>query len=501
MKPLRGQPLARLGRCLDAANAARLQLAADPENSRPRSDYNFAVARIVETIEDAKLTPWEGPLSCKSAGPGNWSFSLKPPDPRPEYHPWNFHFLAADRYTFKGKLVSDHQATDGLGAPMIVIGKDMDFTKSDPFAQGKNIYYGFTAIILFDDRRCKLVAIDPLEQGTVSLDKHRYLLASDFQAPLALAMAQSSPRKMGLSKMFKPDKYEHSARLARLQVYNPDKIPVIFIHGLGDSQATWTPMIDFLRHDQTLRDRYQFWIFSYPTGLPYALPAASLRRQLDRMKDRYPNHKNVVIVAHSLGGNIARLFLSDSGMTLWDTYFDRPPEEIPFHDETRRLVVEMLIFKARSDVSRIIFASASLRGSNSATGFWGRLGAKLIGNPIAEETATGEALTYVRPEIRALGRKHLPNSIDLLDPESLFLKTVNNLPIKSGIPYHSIIGDRGKGGNLDHTKPVSTDGIVPYWSSHLDGALSERIIPSEHWSILHPLGMEEVKRILLEYTD
>ena len=56
-----------------------------------------------------------------------------------------------------------------------------------------------------------------------------------------------------------------------------------------------------------------------------------------------------------------------------------------------------------------------------------------------------------------------------------------------------------EGGNLDHAKPVSTDGIVPYWSSHLDGARSELVIPSEHWSILHPQGMAEVKRILLKY--
>jgi hypothetical protein len=46
---------------------------------------------------------------------------------------------------------------------------------------------------------------------------------------------------------------------------------------------------------------------------------------------------------------------------------------------------------------------------------------------------------------------------------------------------------------------MSTDGIVPYWSSHLDGAQSELIIPSDHWTNHHPLGIEEVKRILLEH--
>jgi hypothetical protein len=68
-----------------------------------------------------------------------------------------------------------------------------------------------------------------------------------------------------------------------------------------------------------------------------------------------------------------------------------------------------------------------------------------------------------------------------------------------GIPYHSIIGDRGKGGNRDRTKPVSTDGIVPYWSSHQDGAVSEVIIPSGHWSNQHPAGIAEAKRILRQH--
>jgi hypothetical protein len=67
------------------------------------------------------------------------------------------------------------------------------------------------------------------------------------------------------------------------------------------------------------------------------------------------------------------------------------------------------------------------------------------------------------------------------------------------VPFHSLIGDRGKGGFLDHRKPTSSDGVVPYWSSHLQGARSEKIIPSGHWTQVHPLGMAEIRRILLEH--
>ncbi len=97
----------------------------------------------------------------------------------------------------------------------------------------------------------------------------------------------------------------------------------------------------------------------------------------------------------------------------------------------------------------------------------------------------------------------MPNSIDMLNPKNRFVTTLAEIPLTPGIPYHTIIGDRGKGGSLSHEPPVDTcgppvssDGIVPYWSSHLDGAQSELIIPSHHWTNQHPLGIAEVDRIL-----
>jgi hypothetical protein len=61
------------------------------------------------------------------------------------------------------------------------------------------------------------------------------------------------------------------------------------------------------------------------------------------------------------------------------------------------------------------------------------------------------------------------------------------------VPYHSIIGDRGRGDT-----PNSSDGVVPYWSSHLDGAQSEKIVPSGHGAEHSPEAITEVLRILRE---
>ena len=71
------------------------------------------------------------------------------------------------------------------------------------------------------------------------------------------------------------------------------------------------------------------------------------------------------------------------------------------------------------------------------------------------------------------------------------MKSVNAIPIAPGVPYHTIYGDRGRG-----DAPKSSDGIVPYWSSHLDGAQSELAVPSGHSAHQNPQAIEEVRRIL-----
>ena len=89
-------------------------------------------------------------------------------------------------------------------------------------------------------------------------------------------------------------------------------------------------------------------------------------------------------------------------------------------------------------------------------------------------------------------RMHFPTSIDTLSPNNRFVRALNNLPIADRIPYHSIMGDRGRGDT-----PNSSDGVVAYRSSHLDGAQSERIVSSDHGAHQNKEGIEEVHRILL----
>ena len=62
------------------------------------------------------------------------------------------------------------------------------------------------------------------------------------------------------------------------------------------------------------------------------------------------------------------------------------------------------------------------------------------------------------------------------------------------MPYHSVIGNRKEAGI-----PGGSDGSVPYASSHLDGAVSELVVKSDHSAQQNPLAIREIRRILLEH--
>lgn len=494
-------PVAQIGRYLNAASLAASRLEVRPDHPQARLDYNFAIGRIFEIIHEAQLEPWKEPLQCPGLD-GDWIFTVKP-EGKSAYDPSQFRVRPADRFEFKGRLVKERSVKEGLGAPMVATSREgIDFTKTDRFIMGNRLYYGMTVVLDFKGNRCTARYLDPLSVENVTLGGHEYPLAADFTAPIGMALAELKPRKVELERLIRPDRFAGTSRLARLQPYDPNKIPVLCIHGLGDSQATWSPMIAALRADPVVRQNYQFWFYSYPTGYPYPMMAADLRKELDQMTKTYPGHKKWVVIGHSMGGMIARELITTSGMKIWNAYFEVPPAKLPISKEGRDLLTHTLIFKARHDISRVIFTSASLRGSDMAAGFLGKLGKKIIGNSLAAlgtEEDTMTAVSLAKPGAEGEPILAMPNSIDALDPSNRFLLTINDIPPDRGIPYHSIIGDRGKGGNLDRTKPVSTDGLVPYWSSHIDGAESEIIIPSGHWSNQHPLAIAEVRRILMQH--
>lgn len=498
----RSHPQAALGKLLAAADDAVQQLERNAHDEAARDAYNFAVARVFETIRSAKLDPWTKPLRVPAPG-GDYVLTSRPPK-RKVADPSLYEFTPADQFDVKGTYVTERTMKPGVGAPLVAVGKDMRQDAAQLFAPART-YYGVTAVLHFEPgrdatgaRRVIVAFEDPLAVETTSLDGGKFPLAADFTVPLAVMLARENPKKLEIARVLRPEKYAATAHIVRLQPYDPNKTVVIVTHGLMDSPATWTPMINSLRGDPFIRQHYQFWFYSYPSGYPYPYSAAILREQLDAVEKRFPLRKPIVLIGHSMGSLISRLMITDSGDKLWMGTFGKPPSQTHFSPQTQKMLEEALIFKHRPEVGRVIFISGPHRGAEMATGWVGRLASRLIKAPVTFLKISSEISQSMAQDSTVLRLNSVPNSVDTLAPNNRFVKLINTVPLTPGIPYHSIIGDRGKGGNKDHTPPESTDGIVPYWSSHLEGAQSELVVPSNHSAHQNPQAIAEVRRILRE---
>jgi len=251
-------------------------------------------------------------------------------------------------------------------------------------------------------------------------------------------------------------------------------------------------MIDSLRDDPWIRKHYQFWFYSYPSGYPYPYAAALFRQDLDGIKRAFPKKKRIVLIGHSMGGMICRLMITDAGDKIWRSFFGTPPAQTPLTRDSYRRLREVFVFNHRPEVARVIFISTPHRGSALATSWVGRFGASLVKTPQSFKSIYAEMKPLLVSDSTAPFNR-MPNSVDTLEPNDRFVRAVNKLPITRGIPYYSIMGDRGRGDT-----PNSSDGIVPYWSSHLEGAESELIVNSDHGAQYNQQAIREVERILKE---
>jgi alpha/beta hydrolase family protein len=488
MRKERRQPVVALGDCLDALQAASAEVKRNPGNAIAVRDYNFGVSRIFQIIHDTKLDPWTRPLRVPTER-GEFVLTYKP-DPRPEWNPALYEFTPADEFDVGGKYVSERTTRDGIGAPIVAVERQ-ESRNARRKAAPSRIYRTVSAIAQFQGHRCVLEFYDPLDQETVRFDDHSVSLAADFTVPLAVMLQQTDPARHELWRALNPEKYAHTATIERLQPYNPNKTVVLVIHGLKDSQATWTPMINKLRGDPVIRKHYQFWFYSYPTGYPFPYSAAILREELDEVERQFPKLKPMVVIGHSMGGCISRLLLTDSGNQLWMKIFGRPPDEVPLSSQTREYFREELFFRHRPEIGRVIFIASPLRGSNMASGWIGKLATLIINEPNLSSEASEEMLRLTNIREEELKPKRRANSVDSLSPKSRFLHAMNTIPMTPGVSYNTIIGDRGRGDS-----PNSSDGVVPYWSSHMKGAESEHIVPSDHSAHQNPQAIAEVLRIL-----
>jgi hypothetical protein len=196
-----------------------------------------------------------------------------------------------------------------------------------------------------------------------------------------------------------------------------------------------------------------------------------------------------------MGGILAHTLVSDSGDSLWNSFATRPFNSLMLPPEEKNLISGYFSFRHQPCIDRVIFLAVPHRGSQLASGILARIGNEFVRRPrivmeaMRQLTASNPGI--LRPYIAREGARGGPTSLMSLAPDDPLLNTLAALPI--GVPFHSIIGDRGLG-SATH----SSDGVVPYSSAHLPGAESEKIVPAGHIVFSNPAAVSEIKRILEE---
>ena len=499
---------AAAGYYLQAAIEARTALLSSPESMESKAHialltvHNDALARFAELWNEVSAQKGQ-PLNSVKIGDRAVEIEWNPAS---KYDSRYFDKLVAAKNVVNTKGV-ERKTRDGLGAALAGVRDQLpDRSEEMKFYAPRGLHVPVTMTL--DEVRMKdgaascvkLSLRNPVVEQTIDLGNKRYDLAADFSAPIALILAGRNEWMWGLGGFFNADERASAAGIFLVEPYDPNRIPVLLIHGLISVPIIWRDIVPTILADPELAKRYQIMIFTYPSSYPILESAALLRSELKEIRETYdPHHQqplsnNMVVAGHSMGGILARTLATDFGDTIWKQFSDVPFDRVPLSSEERKRISSLVFFPPDPAVRRLIFYSVPHRGADMAKGGLVGLVSKTVDLPLdlLQATAvTAKPASPIDSSIYKIDIHRKQTSVQSLQPGAPAITALEISPFRQGVTYHSVIGDRGKGDS-----PKSSDGVVEYWSSHLDGAASELIVPTGHGSFAYPASIAEMKRIL-----
>ena len=416
--------------------------------------------------------------------------------------------IPASSLTFKG--LRNQYRRDGIGAELVAVtAKRVVNKRSREDAFSETPFPAVTAILRFPGdsldevlatHSVELLGFDPYRRDTVRLAGLQVPLAANFTSGYGLWLARSGFARQSLLTLVGRGEVLEKPRVYLMQPYDPNRRVIIMLHGLASSPEAWINVANEVLGDETLRKNFQVWQVYYPTNAPLAFNQHEIRKAIqDTLKafDATGEHrasKDVVLVGHSMGGVLARLLVSKSGDRLWKPIVKTYGLEGERKEQARKKLRNYAWFKPMPQASRAIFIAAPHRGTPFAENRFSRWAARVIKLPVSMLGRMTEiAQLLVDPSSANAASVTRPlNSISNLSNQDPFVRLAADLPIAKHVPYHSIIGNDTPELSLQ----LSSDGVVPYVSSHLPGAQSEKVIRSWHSVQETPEAIVEVRRIL-----
>jgi hypothetical protein len=404
---------------LDSAREAAGLLDSRESGESARVVYNKAVADLTVLLRSSQNgSRWNRPVTLSSGGT---SYQLRFAQGTRDgiHHPAYFtSFTPADEVGLK--TIKNRNRQDGTGGALVGIHKT---DPPEPFSPAVGVTAPVTAVLDFKGRDVTLTLLDPTKKTKARIAGSERSLDADFSAPLAY-YPQQSELWNGLMGAIRVSQYMKTTGLYMIQPYDPDRIPLIFVHGLISTPRMWRNVINELEKDPVLRERYQCWLFSYPTGNPPLYSAMRLREELAKVQQRYPDSKDMVLVGHSMGGILARTQVTTVDRSAWDALGKDTANRFFVNAKPGDLVSRATMFQANPHVDRAIFICTPHRGSEMAIGTLGELAIKLISLPVEIVSITagtvGSSIAIVTGDAN-----RMPNSIDGLSPRNPTLKVLD----------------------------------------------------------------------------
>jgi pimeloyl-ACP methyl ester carboxylesterase len=357
--------------------------------------------------------------------------------------------------------------------------------------------------------RFTLELYDSLDESTIDVAGRRVPLEADLSTPLAYFLNQPQFQDSDLSTagLLNPAEAKDLQGLYMLEPYDPNKMPVVMVHGLWSSPVTWMEMFNDLRSDPLVRQNYQFWFYLYPTGQPFWFSGTQMREDLAMMRRRLdpsrqsPALDQMVLVGHSMGGLVSRMQTVDSGEEFWQTTSEHQFAELQADEEVKRALANSYFFNPSPSVRRVVTIGTPHRGSQFSNNTTRWLSHKLITLPQQMLAGRQQLLAKNNQFFRQHSPIEITTSIDSLAPESPILPVLLTAKAGPWIHYHNIVGHVP---DLGWRKAFvdDGDGVVSLASARLDDLpqLKSQIeVPADHVSVhRHPQSILEVRRLLLE---
>jgi len=402
------------------------------------------------------------------------------------------------------RSVMDHwHARSGIGVPVVAWRPNDGSGKWDTHRPPEGIAYGMTAVLTPSTGDASLWTLsfhDPYAKDSITIGQKTYALAGDYSSSYAFVIKRAQAlRKSGRSGMLNPSASKRKEKLYLIQPYDPNRIPLLMVHGLQSTPVTFGNLSCEIASDPELYKRYQIWHYHYPTGTPVLVNAAIFRQTLDetlRMLDPEGDDfatRHLFVIGHSMGGILTHTLTCDSDYKLWDSVMTARPDKFVCTPDFRQKLEPVFLFKQEKRVKRVIFVAAPHRGSSYADNWIGDLGQRLYRGDHEFHNVFADLIRnhrdQINPFLRQLIDSRKVSSIRTLSSRSPALMALSTILPK--VPFHNIMGQKKPG-------PVEqgSDGIVPYTSSRMDGAESELIVREGHNAFKHPDAVKEIKRIL-----